>query len=779
MVSLWEDRNASVQFDAVAKNHYMVLQNGLTEYLNKLLSLRALFDSSDDGISRRAFEGFARPHLQSSSAIQTLSWVPRVRHDERAAYEAAAARDGIEGYQFKAKTADDGMAPSNEQDEYYPIFYSTVPKTSPLYGLDLRSEPPTLAELERARDDDQLGFTSRPALVSAGGRQHGYIFSLPVYRQGSARGSAENRRRNLVGFVHGSFITAKMIETILDATTVPAGLDLFFFEPESAPNVPPLYVHGSRLRDAPIEPKFSAARGAGPRWSRNLIAGNSPWMTLVAAPMPGGPLTTRHDRAWIVLICGLIITGGVAIYLSALARHTHHLTRANAKISELAQTDALTALANRRAFTDRLSTAFAAGRRGSAPFALHCFDLDNFKDVNDTLGHPAGDALLRQVANRVKSSMRGADLFARFGGDEFAVLQTNIADLTAAGTLAAKIGQFVAAPYLIEGNEVRVTASIGISCYTPQIAGPEAMMTQADLALYRAKEDGRNCFRFHSEELDGEVEERVTLGHELRGALERGELGLFYQPQVELVSGKIIGLEALMRWNHPVRGFIPPSVFIPIAERTGSILPLGRWAFDEACRQLKVWHAQGNAPALLAVNFSTLQFKSPSDIEREIVESLTRHGIAPDMMEIELTESVLMAAAQQQSDCFERLRHLGMRIAIDDFGIGYSSLNYLTSYPVNRLKIAQELVFKVDSEFRNATVVRAAIRLARELGIECIAEGVETEAQARFLVSAGCEHGQGYYFSRPVDAARATELLRQGRIKPARDLLCVVATSAA
>jgi len=552
-------------------------------------------------------------------------------------------------------------------------------------------------------------------------------------------------------------------------------LDLFFFEPGSGPNDPPLYMHGSRLRNLPVKSKLLAALGTELHWSRELIAGNLPWMTMVAVPMPDGPLTTSHDRTWIVLISGLIITGGVVIYLWSLARHTQELRGANRRISDLAQTDALTALANRRAFIDRLNAHFAASKRSSLPFALLYFDLDNFKDVNDTLGHPAGDALLCQVADRVKNCLREVDLVARFGGDEFAVLQTDVANLTAASTLATRIGKVIAAPYLIEGNEVLVTASIGISLYSPEVAGPEAMMIQADLALYRAKEDGRNCFRFHG----GGLDQEVAIADELRGALQRGELELHYQPQVELVSGKIVGLEALMRWNHPKRGFVPPSVFIPIAERTGSIVPLGRWAFDEACRQLKNWQEQGNAPNLLGVNFSVLQFRRLADMEREIAESLGKYGIAPGLIEIELTESVLMKVTQQQSDCFLRLRGLGLRIAIDDFGIGYSSLNYLTKCPVDRLKIAQELVFKVDSDFRNATVVRTAIRLAQELGIECMAEGVETQAQARFLVSAGCKLGQGYYFSRPVDAERATELLRQGRIKPAPGLLRVVDKTAA
>src|SRR3984893_5889525 len=235
IVFLWEDPHGTLEFNAIAENHYMVLQNGLNEYLNKLLTLRALFDSSDDQVSRQEFQAFVRPHLQYSSAIQTLSWIPRVERDQRAAYEVAAARDGLEAYQFKEELADGSMVPSRDGVEYYPIFYSTVPKTSPLYGLDLRSEPATLAELERARDGDQLGFSQVRALVSAHGRQHGYIFSLPVYRRVLPHNTVEDRRRNLVGFVHGSFITAKMIETVIVATSIPRGIDLHFFEPESAP----------------------------------------------------------------------------------------------------------------------------------------------------------------------------------------------------------------------------------------------------------------------------------------------------------------------------------------------------------------------------------------------------------------------------------------------------------------------------------------------------------------------------------------------------------------
>ena len=473
----------------------------------------------------------------------------------------------------------------------------------------------------------------------------------------------------------------------------------------------------------------------------------------------------RRDGSYVWFDARLQALRGSARRLVALEGIFFDITErkvAGDKIAELARTDSLTGLPNRSAFVERLSAAFSAITRGAAPFAVVYLDLDHFKDVNDVHGHPVGDQLLQAVALRLKSCVRATDLVARFGGDEFAVLQADVNDGLATATLAGKVIESVSAPYMIEGNEAHVTTSTGISLYNATVSGPEAMMRQADLALYRAKEEGRNRFCFHSADLDKEVRERVTLADELRVALKTGELELYYQPQVESASGRIVGLEALIRWNHPTRGMLSPGLFIPIAERTGLILPLGRWVAEEACRQLRQWQDQGIAAPCLSVNASAVQFKSTSDFERELVESILKWGISPGDFELELTESVLMEHTEKQDNPIERLRKLGVKIAIDDFGTGYSSLDYLSVYPITRLKIAQELISKSMDDSKNTAIVRAAIGLARDLGVDVIAEGVETQQQLDFLADAGCANVQGYYYSTPVKVADMTELLRKG-----------------
>ena len=438
------------------------------------------------------------------------------------------------------------------------------------------------------------------------------------------------------------------------------------------------------------------------------------------------------------------------------------------KIEVLARTDGLTGLANSATFIERLHQAFAATQRGASPFAIISIDLDHFKEVNDTLGHSAGDLLLKSVAGHLKRNCRESDLVARLGGDEFAILQTEVSGVSDAITLASKIHRVLSTPYQLGDGKLFVSASIGISVYTDEMTGPDEMLAKADIALYRAKEDGRDQYRFHSDDLDQEMRERVTLTSDLRQALEKNELELYYQPQVELFTGRIAGMEALIRWNHPKRGLLMPADFIPIMEKTDAILALGHWVLDHACEQMSSWRNAGIAPMVLAVNLSLGQLRTGDELIQSVTMTLAKWGLTPKDLELDVTESMLAYATWAYNDVIEQLQQLGVTIAIDDFGTQYSSLDYLKHYRVSRVKIPRAMITAAtEQDQENAAMVRAIIGLARELNIEVMAQGVENEAQRDLLTAApSTTKVQGFYYSAPVPAVHATELLRQRLIEP-------------
>jgi diguanylate cyclase (GGDEF)-like protein/PAS domain S-box-containing protein len=438
---------------------------------------------------------------------------------------------------------------------------------------------------------------------------------------------------------------------------------------------------------------------------------------------------------------------------------------AEEKITLLARTDGLTGLANRSTFTERLSQAYAAAQRGARAFAILYLDLDKFKPVNDTFGHPVGDLLLQQVAQRLRDCTRESDLVARLGGDEFAILQGEISEPANAGTLAAKIQTALALPYFINGNEINISVSIGISPYVPGNAGADAMLAQADLALYRSKDKGRNQYHFHSADLDQDVIDRVTLAGEIKSAIDKQEFELQYQPQVELSSQKIVGMEALVRWNHPTRGVLAPGVFIPIAEANGSIIALGHWVLDAACRQMSIWRKSGLTLPVIAINLSLFQLKSGRELLRDVTETIAKWGLTPSDLEFDVTEATLAQLTWTQNEVLPQLRELGVKIAIDDFGSEYSSFDYVRAYRVNHLKIAQSFINRSTTDPESAATIRAIVNFAHDIGIVVIAQGVETEKQRELLTSTDpTTQAQGFHFSRPVAADRAGELLRQGRI---------------
>ena len=432
------------------------------------------------------------------------------------------------------------------------------------------------------------------------------------------------------------------------------------------------------------------------------------------------------------------------------------------EMARLARTDALTGLANRATFLDRLNLALAAARRGDTPFAVHYVDLDNFKDVNDSLGHQAGDVLLKTVGDRLAGAVRETDLVARFGGDEFSVLQADVTDPSTAGTLAAKLRAVLAEPFTIAGNVLRVTATIGIALSTPEVENAAEILAQADRALYYAKEEGRDRYRFYSQKLDAIVHERVSLAEDLRAGIDRDELQLYYQPQVTVATGEIVGVEALVRWNHPRLGQLKPAAFLPAAERTGVIVQLGAWVLNQACQQFRQWRDQGVAPPVIAVNLSGSQLKLGRDFYREVQTTLVKWGLSPQDLEFDVSEAVISADYGASPNVLQRLHDLGVRIAIDDFGAEYTSLGRVKAYHVTRLKIAPYFINSMTTNDADASAVRLMIHLASKMGIEIIAKSVETQEQQAFLLSTA-EHAtaQGFFYSKPLPATQATEFFRQ------------------
>jgi len=427
-------------------------------------------------------------------------------------------------------------------------------------------------------------------------------------------------------------------------------------------------------------------------------------------------------------------------------------------------TDQLTGLPNRVAFINEVRHAFIAAKRGSKPFAILYIDLDHFKDINDVLGHSKGDALLKFVAMRLQGAVRNGDIVARLGGDEFAILQLDIADPSDAGALASRVLRDLAHPPYDLGTQVEITASIGIAFSDHNVTEPEEMIKHADMALYRAKDAGRNQFHFHSEALDIAIIERVTLAADLRLGLERGEFELYYQPQVDVETNRIVGVEALTRWRHPKLGLLQPGHFIAVAEKSGTIFPLGRWIIEQVCRQICAWRADGLAPPRVGLNVSAVQINGSPDFDAELMHILHDGKVDPSSIALELTESVLMATTREHRDVIDRLNRVGVAISIDDFGTGYSSLGYLRSFRVSQIKIAQEFVSNIAASSGDIAIVRAAISLARELGISVVAEGVETAYQLDLLKEAGCRCVQGFYFSQPLPPDQLTPHLRRGTI---------------
>ncbi|MBK6744218.1 MAG: EAL domain-containing protein [Hydrogenophilales bacterium] len=524
-----------------------------------------------------------------------------------------------------------------------------------------------------------------------------------------------------------------------------------------------------------VNPAFSKITG----FSQEDILGKTPqflrygqiWAELTTAGHWQGEIVNHRQNGeeypeWLTISAVRASDGEIQSYI-ALFSDVSHLKRSEEELKRMAHYDVLTDLPNRTLLNIQLNLALERAGRRSSKLAVFALDLDGFKTVNDSLGHPAGDMLLQKVAGRLRYTVRSEDVVARMGGDEFAMIIENPPSAIHLGHLAKKIIDALAKPLDLHGNSAMVTASLGIALYPKDGEDATSLLKAADTAMYASKQAGRNTYRYHDHEMAKAAHQRMQLEQGLRKALD-GQLELCYQPQVSIRTGSVIGVEALVRWNHPERGLISPVEFIPIAEETGLILPLGEWVLRQACAQAQSWSEQRLFTGTLSVNVAGPQIER-GDFFDTVKQVLSDTGFNPKLLVLEITESFLLRNAKQAMAELGQLRTLGVSIAIDDFGTGYSSLAYLKYLNAQEIKIDQRFIAGLPDDKDDAAITRAIIAMGRSLGFDLIAEGVETEAQQIFLINEGCAQAQGYLYSKPITAYQFGDWLRQRRLQSYQD----------
>ena len=593
--------------------------------------------------------------------------------------------------------------------------------------------------LGAARDSDQITVATLDATRG--------VFGLvaPVYRGGQRPPTVAGRRAALTGWADGTFDGAAILAA---GGGVKPGFRV--------------QISHRNPGQAPLQVAAAGAAAKGSPMSVTQVDAEGAWTVRVAGSAPGQGLSATA-QLWIILFVGLGISGVLFGFVRVLARSRGEalrlVTRKTAELRHLALHDGLTGLPNRALILDRVEHALARARRHKSQLAVMFLDLDGFKTINDSFGHAAGDELLCAVSARLRGLLRDSDTVGRLGGDEFVVLAEGDSLDAGPEVIADRIREVLDTPFLLgDGEEIsiQIRTSIGIALGLRDSA--DELLRDADIALYEAKEAGRGRFVLFAPEMHAILEQRVELENDLRDALETEQLFLVYQPTFDLAATTINGVEALLRWQHPTRGLVMPQDFIPIAEATGLIVPIGRWVLEEACRQAAEWQRH-NESLSVSVNVSGRQLDSDAEIVAQVQHALAESGLRPGSLTLEITETVLMRDADASVRHLHALKALGVRIAIDDFGTGYSSLAYLRQFPVDALKIDRSFISGVASNPEAKALIHTLVQLGKSLGIETLAEGIEESSQLDHLQREACDSGQGYLFARPLAADAVSELL--------------------
>ncbi len=682
--------------------------------------------------------------------IQGIGYAPLIAHADKVFHVAALWRDGFPSYE---------IYPRGERKFYTPVLFrepfSGLNRRA--LGFDMFSEPIRRKAMELARDTGSAALTSKVRLVVEDETQSpaSIIMFLPLYEHNTAPITIDSRRAALKGYVYAPFRVSELIEATLGDRLAEIGLDLELFDSVALAKETLLYDRDSQphFADAKFNPLFSI--------HQTLEMGGQTW-TLALRTLPSFENAIDRTNSWLILGGGMLLSALLFGFLNSFATQhanvhgrasqlTQDLLQSEERFRHLAHHDPLTGLPNRVLLQDQGARALARARRNKNHIGILFIDLDRFKTINDSLGHSVGDALLREVADRIRLTVRDFDTVARMGGDEFVVLLSDLVDPAAAGSVAQHVLESLAKVTIIDGQHLHITPSIGISLFPGDANDFDELLKHADAAMYLAKENGRNGYQFFTSEINTLAHGRLAVETGLRHALAYDEFELHYQPQVALATGAIVGAEVLLRWRHPLRGLVGPDEFIPIAEDTGLIVPIGEWVLRTACAQYAEWQRQALPPFRLAINLSARQLrqKDLADILRDI---LTENAIDGNKLELEITETGLMQNTDEAVTALRALRPLGIKLSLDDFGTGYSSLSNLRRFPIDSLKIDRSFIRDISTDPSDAVLVRAMIDLAHSLGMTIVAEGVETLDQLRFLKFHDCNDAQGYFISKPLTA---------------------------
>jgi diguanylate cyclase (GGDEF)-like protein len=757
-----DERGMHQQFEQKSAELAGRLQRRLDAQTDGVASIAKLLELGNS-LTERDFRTATQPWLERYPGTQNFGWSPKVTREQRAEFEAEQSQKWRDTFVIKGRDSNGRVFPALPADDHLPIaLVEPLASNRSVLGLDVSVLPATMAAVKTSRETQAAAVTQGIRLVQESGEQRGVIMYQAVYTH--AEQDAEFK-----GVVSAVFRMDDVLNAVL-GDVPPGQLSICLVDVDADPK-------NNRL-SGPEDCQNRHQGAHGLHVDMPIVFGNRNWsLHFVAGPEYQGQ--QRNWTAWATMSTGLVAVALLGAFLMVISGHsrrtqqlvelrTHELARTNATLVQLAHFDPLTGLANRAHWMSQAEAALASAQQTGEQLAVMFLDLDRFKHVNDSLGHNQGDQLLKTVAQRLKQCLRARDVLARLGGDEFVVLLPRVKGKEGAAVGADKIVKALSMPVALDPHEVTVSASLGVAFYPDDGQDVETLLRHADTAMYSIKDAGRNGWRFFSSDMTEHLSHRLMLESGLRRAIQNNighELRLEYQPQVDGRTGQVTGLEALVRWQHPTLGLIGPDQFIPVAEDSGLIEPLGQWIQQQACKQLASWqHAHPDVPALfalrLAINISALEFNRPGFV-KHLSQCIEQSGLKPEQLELEITESLLMQAQPVLIERLGQINDMGVTLSLDDFGTGYSSLGYLKRLPLSKLKIDRSFVTDVPGDVEDEAIVRATLSMAHDLGLQVVAEGVETTEQLAFLQQHGCDALQGWLFSRALRAESVPDWLRQ------------------